>query len=93
MLLEKRPVRAKDFSQSAEDGPRMSPSMYARPGHRVHEPECTQDEQMGRSRKRIERTANKSGDLFQISAKLRCRILPVGSGNWTQGNTSPYGEM
>jgi hypothetical protein len=29
------PVRTKDFSQSCEDGPRMSPSMYAKPGHRV----------------------------------------------------------
>ena len=30
------PVRKSDFSQSAEDGPRMFPSMYASPGHLVH---------------------------------------------------------
>ena len=29
------PVLAKDFSQSWDEGPRMSPSIYARPGHRV----------------------------------------------------------
>ena len=34
-LCDGIPVLAKDFSQSWEDGPRMLPSMYARPGQRV----------------------------------------------------------
>ena len=39
-LAEGIPVRAKDFSQSWEDGPRMFPSIKANPGHRVHVPPC-----------------------------------------------------
>ena len=38
MFAEGMPVRWKDFSQSAVDGPRMLPSMYASPGQRVQVP-------------------------------------------------------
>src|SRR5580698_5519970 len=34
MLAEGTPVRAKDLSQSWDEGPRMLPSRKARPGHR-----------------------------------------------------------
>lgn len=44
-LFDGAPVRAKDFSQSCVDGPRMLPSMYASPGQREQLPPCTQDEQ------------------------------------------------
>ena len=38
MFADGIPVRAKDLSQSREDGPRMLPSMKANPGQRVHVP-------------------------------------------------------
>ena len=83
------PVRANDFSQSWIDGPRMLPSMYARPGHRVQLDPCEHCEQPGRSRIVIERTSFISGECRQISRNFCRRTLPLGSGNCTQGYTSP----
>jgi|SRR5579864_8152255 len=84
-LREGIPVRAKDFSQSCEEGPRMLPSTYASPGQRVQLPACVHWEQLGKSFNRIERTSLSWSDWRQISMK-RCRLtLPLGSGNWTQG--------
>jgi hypothetical protein len=34
VFLPSNPMRASDFAQSALEGPRMSPSMYASPGQR-----------------------------------------------------------
>src|SRR5215472_5799520 len=53
MLAEGMPVRAKDFSQSCDEGPRMFPSMNARPGQRVQLPTCVHEVQVGRSFMRI----------------------------------------
>src|SRR5256885_778370 len=88
MFADHMPVRANDFSQSADDGPRILPSMYAKPGQRVHPPTCPQPEQVVRSFNRIERTSFITGESFQIARKRSFRRLPVGSGNCTQGNTS-----
>jgi hypothetical protein len=67
MLAERIPVRWNDFSQSAVDGPRMLPSMYASPGQRVQVPTWLQVEQTGRSLARIERTSFSSEECRQIS--------------------------
>ena len=75
------PVRAKDFSQSSEDGPRILPSMKARPGQREHDPTCEQEEHVGKSRARIERTSFSWGELFQMSKKVSFLTLPQGRGN------------
>ena len=83
-------ARSFDFSQSADDGPRMLPSMYASPGHRVQleaNPHC---EQVGRSLhpdRPAPRPAAASGARCRRTAGVR--RLPIGSGNCTQGNTSP----
>ena len=45
-FFEGMPVRAKDFSQSWIEGPRMSPSMKARPGQRVQPEIWPQPEQV-----------------------------------------------
>src|ERR1017187_7325459 len=78
MFADTMPARAKDFSQSCEEGPRMLPvSMYARPGQRVHEPTCVHVEQTGRSRARMERTSFNCVELCQISrifCTLPCRL-------------------
>ena len=57
-----------DFSQSADDGPRMLPSMYARPGQRVHVAMWPHDEQVCRSRMRMPRTSSSCGEWRQIVA-------------------------
>jgi len=49
MLADGMPVRWNDFSQSAVEGPRMLPSMYARPGQRLQLTMCGQVEQTGKS--------------------------------------------
>src|SRR5580693_6833102 len=79
------PVRAKDFSQSAVEGPRMFPSMNARPGQRVQVEPCEHCEQLERSRSRIERTSFNCSELRQMSMKRCCRTLPQDKGNCTQG--------
>ena len=71
MFAEGIPVRAKDFSQSCEDGPRMFPSMKARPGHRVQPATCVHEVQVVRSFTRIERTSFISSEYRQMSMK-RC---------------------
>jgi len=70
-LAEGMPVRAKDFSQSAVEGPRIFPSMNARPGQRVQVEPCAHCEQLERSRRRIERTSFNCSELRQMSMK-RC---------------------
>src|SRR5215467_9656660 len=57
MLAEGMPVRAKDFSQSCDEGPRMFPSPNASPGQRVQLPTCVHAVQVGRSFMRIDRTS------------------------------------
>ncbi len=57
MLAEGTPVRAKDFSQSCDEGPRMLPSMNASPGQRVQVPTWVHEVQVVRSFSRIERTS------------------------------------
>ncbi len=86
------PVRARDFSQSCVEGPRILPSMYASPGQREQLLPCTQDEQPCSSAMVIARTSCNWGECRQISRKRVFLTLPLGSGNCTQGNTSPYGE-
>src|SRR5437879_11342408 len=56
------PVRAKDFSQSWIDGPRILPSMYASPGQREHETEWTHFEHPCRSAMLMERTSWNCGE-------------------------------
>ena len=56
----------------------MFPSMYARPGQRVHVPTWAQVEQVGRSRARIERTSSNCGECCQMSMNFCCRTLPLG---------------
>lgn len=56
-LTEGIPVLAKDFSQSCVEGPRIFPSMYARPGQREQVVACVQLEQPVKSFTRIERTS------------------------------------
>src|SRR6202020_1959672 len=46
MLAEGTPVFTNDFSQSCDEGPRMFPSMYARPGHREQFETCEHDVQV-----------------------------------------------
>src|ERR1700690_857730 len=89
MLADGTPVRANDRSQSCDDGPRMFPSMKARPGQREQLDTWLHDVQVLRSFTRIERTSFISSECRQMSMKRRCLTLPVGSGNWTQGKTSP----
>ena len=89
MFAEGMPVRWKDFSQSEVEGPRMLPSMYANPGQRVQVPACEHDEHTVKSFTLIERTSFICGERYQMSANFCRRKLPVGSGNCTQGNTSP----
>ena len=57
MFADGIPVRANDFSQSCEEGPRMLPSKNASPGHRVQLPPCTHEEQVVKCLNRIERTS------------------------------------
>ena len=89
MFADGMPVRWNDFSQSEVDGPRMLPSIYARPGQREHEPAWEQEEHTVRSFTLMERTSCICGDLYQMSANFCLRTLPVGRGNCTHGNTSP----
>src|SRR5215469_8859846 len=89
MLADGTPVRANDFSQSCDDGPRMLPSMNASPGQRVQLPTCEHEEQVVRSLSRIERTSFIRSECRQISRNRCFRTFPVGSGNCTQGKTSP----
>src|SRR5271165_5684606 len=84
-LAEGMPVRAKDFSQSEEEGPRILPSMKARPGQRLQVAPCAHWEQLERSRRRIERTSFNCSELRQMSMKRCCRTLPQDRGNCTQG--------
>ena len=84
-LAEGTPVRAKDFSQSAVEGPRMFPSKNARPGQRVQLEPCAHCEQLDRSRSRIERTSFNCSESRQMSIKRCCRTLPQDRGNCTQG--------
>src|SRR5580693_100746 len=84
-FTEGMPVRAKDFSQSAVEGPRMFPSMNAKPGHRVQVEPCAHCEQLDRLRNRMERTSFNCSELRQISMKGCCRTLPQDKGNCTQG--------
>ncbi len=93
MLAEGTPVRTKDFSQSAVEGPSMLPSMKASPGQRVQVLRCVHEEQVGKSRAWMERTWFSSGEFRQMSINFCRRRLPLGSGNCTQGYTSAYGEM
>ena len=85
MLAEGIPVRTNDFSQSAVEGPRMFPSIQANPGQREQEARCVQDEHVGRSRARMERTSFSSAELRQMSMNFCRRKFPLGSGNCTQG--------
>src|SRR5579863_1509653 len=89
MLAEGTPVRANERSQSCDDGPRILPSIKARPGQREQLETCVHEVQVLRSFTRIERTSFISSECRQMSMKRRVRTLPVGSGNWTQGKTSP----
>src|ERR1700689_5110290 len=84
-FAEGMPVRAKDFSQSAVEGPRIFPSMNARPGQRVQLEPCAHCEQLDRSRSRIERTSFNCSESRQMSMKRCCRTLPQDKGNCTQG--------
>src|SRR5258708_6759430 len=84
-LTEGIPVRAKDFSQSWVDGPRIFPSMNANPGQRVQVEPCAHWEQLDRSRRRIERTSFNWAESRQMSMKRCCRTFPQERGNWTQG--------
>src|SRR5258708_40194005 len=84
-LAEGIPVRAKDLSQSAVEGPRMFPSRNANPGQRVQLPPCAHCEQLERSRRRIDRTSFNCSELCQISIKLCCRTFPQDKGNCTHG--------
>jgi hypothetical protein len=81
MFADGTPVRAKDFSQSCDDGPRIFPSMNASPGHRVQLPTCEQEVQVVRSFSRIERTSFMRSECRQISRNRCSRTFPVGSGN------------
>src|SRR5712671_2694245 len=89
MLADGTPVRANDRSQSEVDGPRMLPSMKARPGQREQFETWEQEVQVDRSFTRIARTSFISSEFCQMSMKRRVRTFPVGSGNCTQGKTSP----
>src|SRR5271154_6712795 len=80
-LAEGTPVRAKDFSQSAVEGPRIFPSMNARPGQRVQVEPCAHCEQLDRSRKRIERTSFNCSESRQMSMNRCCRTFPQDKGN------------
>src|ERR1039458_2975887 len=84
-LAEGMPVRAKDFSQSAVEGPRIFPSMNARPGQRVQVEPCAHWEQLERSRRRIERTSFNRAESRQMSMNRCCRTLPHDKGNCTHG--------
>src|SRR6202167_1781842 len=84
-FFEGMPVRAKDFSQSAVEGPRIFPSMKANPGQRVQVEPCAQPEQLERSRRRIARTSFNCSESRQMSMKRCCRTLPQDKGNCTQG--------
>src|SRR5208282_3206443 len=84
-LAEGIPVRAKDFSQSAVEGPRMFPSMNARPGQREQLEPCAHCEQLDRSRSRIERTSFNCSESRQMSINRCCRTFPQDKGNCTQG--------
>ena len=84
-FFEGMPVRAKDFSQSAVEGPRIFPSMNANPGQRVQVEPCAHCEQLERSRRRIERTSFNCSELRQMSMKRCWRTLPHDRGNCTQG--------
>src|SRR6202041_1315081 len=84
-FFEGIPVRANDFSQSCIEGPRISPSINASPGHRVHPVICPQPEQVGKSRIRISRTSFIFSECCQISKNRCVRTFPVGKGNCTQG--------
>src|ERR1700723_580982 len=79
------PVREKDFSQSAVEGPSMFPSMKARPGPRVQVAPCAHSEQPDKSLRRIERTSFNGSELRQMSRKRSWRTLPQDKGNCTQG--------
>src|ERR1700674_2519836 len=79
------PVRAKDFSQSAVEGPRMFPSMNAKPAQRVQVEPCAHCEQPERSRRRIERTSFNCSESRQMSMNRCWRTFPQDKGNCTQG--------
>lgn len=84
-LTDGIPVRAKDFSQSEVEGPRMLPSRNASPGQRVHDPPWTHCEQLGISRSLIDRTSFNCAESRQMSMKRCWRTLPHDNGNCTQG--------
>ena len=75
MLAEGTPVLTKDFSQSCEEGPRIFPSINAKPGHRVQLLTCEQDGQVVRSFSRIERTSFIFSECLQISRNFCFRTL------------------
>ena len=52
-------------------------------------PTWLQVEQTVRSLARMERTSFSSDEWFQMSRNFCRRTLPLGSGNCTQGKTSP----
>jgi len=68
MLADGTPVRANDRSQSEVDGPRMLPSMKARPGQREQFETWEQEVQVDRSFTRIARSNDqrspKTWDVF-----------------------------
>ncbi len=76
MLADGIPVRAKDFSQSCDDGPRILPSMNASLGHRVQLPTREQEVQVVRSFRRIERTSFIWSEYRQISRNRSLLTFP-----------------
>ena len=75
------PVRTNDFSQSADEGPYMFPSMYASPGHRVQDPACPHPEHVVKSFTRIARTSRIRAEFRQISSNAASRTFPHTTGN------------
>ena len=61
------------------------PSIYASPGHRLHEPACEQLGQTVKSRSRIDRTSWSCGEFVQISRNFWLRMFPLGSGTGRMG--------
>jgi hypothetical protein len=73
-LADGIPVRANDFSQSCDDGPRILPSMKASPGHRVQLPAWEHELHVVRSFSRIERTSFIRSECRQMS-RNRCSLI------------------
>src|SRR5437879_12607367 len=87
ILADGIPVRAKDFSQSCDDGPRVLPSINASPGHRVQLPTSEHEVQVVSSVSRLERTSLIRSAHRQMSTHRSFLTLPVGSANCTHVNT------